>query len=56
MRNPLCLVGIHDWREWTAHTDGPCVFASEVHIFRYCKRKGCHKSQHDFVAVNNGED
>jgi hypothetical protein len=53
MRSLFCLLGSHDWRDWTAHTDGPCVFESDVHIFRYCKRKNCTKGQHDFARVKS---
>lgn len=53
MRNPLCVIGIHSWGDWFAHTNGPCVFNSEVHIFRACSR--CRKSVHRFAKIQNGD-
>ena len=48
-----CLLG-HDWGAWFAHTDGPCVFQSSIHIFRRCLR--CSKNEHLFAEINNGPD
>lgn len=51
----LCKVGMHHFRGWVAHTDGPCVFEHvEAHIFRYCIR--CRKGQHLFATINNGTE
>lgn len=52
-RRILCaILGIHRYRGWVAHTEGPCVFVSEVHNFRKCER--CPKMQHSFATINNG--
>lgn len=48
----LCRMGMHHFRGWVAHTNGPCVFEhTEAHIFRYCMR--CRKGQHLFATIHN---
>lgn len=49
MRSLFCRLGFHRFRGWVAHTDGPCVFESEVHNFRKCER--CPKMQNIFSTV-----
>jgi hypothetical protein len=46
-----CALGTHRFRGWVAHTDGPCVFELEVHMFRQCER--CPKMQHSFATIDN---
>lgn len=49
-RRILCsLLGMHKYRGWVAHVDGPCVFTSEVHNFRKCKH--CPKMEHSFSTI-----
>lgn len=55
MRNLLCLLGFHEFGEWVAHTNGPCLEYNtpmDCHVFRYCKR--CHEMQNLFATINNG--
>lgn len=52
MRHILCLLGLHKFRAWVAHTEGPCVFELDIHVFRQCER--CPKSEHKFATINNG--
>jgi len=49
----LCRLGLHSFGRWIAHTDGMCVFVSEVHIFRKCAR--CPKMQNDWAQIQNGK-
>jgi hypothetical protein len=53
MRSLRCRIGIHRFRGWVTHTNGPCVFESEAHVFRRCER--CPKMEHEFATINNGE-
>lgn len=47
----FCWLGWHHWGPWVAHTDGPCVFVSEIHIFRQCWN--CTRQKHDFAKIKN---